>query len=138
MGTRNDHGTPFGDEVFVNVSLAQRHVRAILTVEDKWELLLVPDAENHKGSQPFWIGLHATHIDAFAQELFANEPSHMLIANPGDQRRLHAKPRCASRYVSRRATDIFFKTSHVLEPAADLSAIEVNGRTADGNQVKRF
>ncbi len=127
-----------GDERLVDVVLAKCHVGAILAVEDQRELMLVADAEQHQSRQPLRVGLDALNVHAFARQLLADEAAHMLVADPRDDRRPEAQPRCAGRDVGGRAADIFGERAHILKPPADLRAVEVDGGAADGDDIERF
>ncbi len=64
MRAGRHHRARFGDEGGVDVVDAQRHVGAILAIEDQRELLLVANAEQHQRRQPLRIGPDAAHVDA--------------------------------------------------------------------------
>jgi hypothetical protein len=82
--------------------------------------------------------MYAIDDDALANELLADEVAHLLRADPGDQRRLQAESRRADGDIGGAAADGFGEASDVLEPTADLLAIEIDRRTADGDQVKHL
>ena len=67
-----------------------------------------------------------SEIDALAHQLFTDEAAHMLVADLGDQARLQSEPGRAGGNVRGRAADIFVEGRHVLQPAADLLAIEID------------
>ena len=79
--------------------------------------------------QPLGIAFDAAHIDAIARQLLADEAAHVIGADARDEAGLQAKPRCADGGVGGAAADIFGETAHVLEPAADLLAVEVDATT---------
>ena len=54
------------------------------------------------------------------------------------QAALQAEPRRADGDVGRAAADRLGEARHVLEPAADLRAIEVDRGAADGDDVERL
>ena len=82
------------------------------------------------------IGLHPVRIHPLARQLLANEPPHMLVADPGDHRGFQPQPRRAAGDVGGRAADILVEAPHVLQPPADLRAVKIDRRPADGDQVK--
>ncbi len=88
----------------IDIVFRQRHVGAVLAVEDQRKLVFVADTEKDQCGQPFLVRLHAAHIDALAHQLLADEAAHMLIADAGDQRRLQTEPRSARRDIGRGAT----------------------------------
>ncbi len=136
VGASHHHGAGIGDKILVDVILAQCHVGTILAVKDQREAVLVADAQQHKRRQPVGIGLDAAQIHAFTRQFLADEAAHMLVAHTGDQCRFQPKPRGARRHVGRRAADVFLKSPHVFETTADLRAVEVNRRTANGHQIQ--
>jgi hypothetical protein len=82
------------------------------------------------------IGVDAGGGDALARALLADVAAHVLVADPGDEAALQAEPRGADRDVGRTAADRLGKARHVLQPAADLGAVEVDRRAADGDDVE--
>jgi hypothetical protein len=62
-----------GDMVRVDIVRAQRHVGAILAVEDQGKAFRAADAEDRERGQPFGIIDHPLGIDAFAHQLLADE-----------------------------------------------------------------
>ena len=63
--------------------------------------MLVADPEQHERRQPLLVRLDAADIDAFADQLLANEAAHVLITDAGNERRLETQPRSARRDISR-------------------------------------
>ena len=55
MRARGQDRARIGDERGVDIGLAQRHVRAVLPVEDQRELVRVADPEQHQRRQPGFI-----------------------------------------------------------------------------------
>ncbi len=86
MRAGRDDGPGLGDEVGIDVVLAQRHVGAVLPVEDQRELPVVPDAEQDQRGEALGIGPDAAHVDAFARQLLPDEAAHVLVADPRDER----------------------------------------------------
>ena len=138
MGPGGEHGAGLGDEALVDVGLGQPHVGAVLAVEDQREALVVADAEEHQRGQPLRVDLHAAGVDALAGQLLDDEPPHVLVADAGDHRRLQPQPRRAAGDVGRRAADVLGEGAHVLQASADLVAVEVHRRPADGDEVERL
>ena len=136
MGTRGDHGAGAGNEAFVHVLRAQRHIGAILAVENQRELVLIANAEQHQRGQPLRVGEDAGDVDALLHQFLAQETAHMLVANLGQQRRTQAQPRGARCHIGGGAADVFLETAHILQTATDLRAVKVNGRTPDGDEVQ--
>ena len=75
--------------------------------------------------------------DALAHQLLADEAAHLLVADAGEQRRAQAEPRGADGNVGRAAADRLGEGGDVLEPRADLLAVEVDRGAADGDDVER-
>ncbi|MDQ1183995.1 hypothetical protein QE408_001117 [Agrobacterium larrymoorei] len=126
----------FGDESRVDIVFAQRHIGAVLAIEDQGELLLVADAENDECGQALLVGLHAANIDALTHQLFADEAPHVLVADAGNDGTLQTKPCGTCCNVGRRATDVFVEGGHVLQTSADLRAVKIDRRTADRDEIE--
>ena len=137
MRAGRDHAARVRDEGLVDVGLLQRHVGAVLAVEDQREPGLVADAEDDEGGEPLRVRDHAARVDALAGELLAQEAAHGLVADAGEHGRAQPEPRGADRDVGRRAADILAEGGHVLQPPADLGAVEIDRRAADGDHVER-
>ena len=120
----------------IDVALVERAVGAIVAIEDEREGLFVADAEQDKRGQPDRIGPDAGDVDALARALLADEAAHVLVADPGDEAALQAEARRADRDVGRTAADRLGERRHVLQAAADLHAVEVDRRAADGDDVE--
>jgi hypothetical protein len=89
------------------------------------------------GFQPFRVGRHPIHIHAFALELLADEPAHMLVAYSRDQTRLQPEPGRPAGDIRRRTADIFVERPHVFEPSTNLRTIQINARASDGVMTSR-
>jgi len=126
------------DHRLVEVAGVQRHVRAVLAVEDQREGLPVTDAQDHQGRKALGVGDHATDVDALTLELFANEAAHMVAAHPGGERRLQAEAGAAHGGVGGAAAHILGEGGHILQATAHLLPIEVDARSADSQQVQRL
>ena len=126
MRACRDDRARFGDEALVDVVFAQRHVGAIGAIKDQRKLRVVADAEQHQRGQAIRIRLDAAHVDAFFRQLLADEASHMLVADAGDQRRTKPEACGPRRYVGWRAADVFAERPHILQPSADLNAVQVD------------
>ena len=136
MGAGDDDRLGGGDEGLVDVALVERAVGAIVAIEDQRKGLVVAHAEQNQRGQPRRIGVNAGDVDAFAGALLADEAAHVLVADAGDEPALEAEPRRADGDVGRAAADRLGEARHVFEAAADLGAVEVDGRAADGDEVK--
>ena len=138
MGAGREHGAGLGDEALVDVVLGQPHVGAVLAVEDQREALVVADAEDDQRGQPLGVDLHPAGVDALAGQLLDDEAAHVLVADAGDHRGLQPQPRRAAGDVGRRAADVLREGAHVLQAPADLVAVEIDRRPADGDEVERL
>ncbi len=136
MGSRDDDRLGAGDVGLVDVAFVERAVGAIVAIEDQRKRLVVANAENDERGQAPGIGVNARHVDAFAGALLADEAAHVLVADPRDQAALQPQARGSDRDVGRAAADRLGKARHVLETPADLRAVEVDRRTADGDDVE--
>ncbi len=125
-----------GDQGLVDVGLAEGHVGAVLAVEDQREMGLVADAEDDEGGEALGVGDDAAGVDAFGGEGLADEAAHVLVADAGDQAGAQAEAGGAAGDVGGGAADVLVEARHVLEPAADLGAVEIDRRAADGDDVE--
>ena len=124
------------DEVRIDVRLVDRHVGAVLSIEDQRKLLAVTNAEDDKRTQTIRIGRDVARVDTFPDQLFADKAPHMLIADPCDESRFQTEAGTADADVGRASSDIFGETGHVLETAANLSPIKIHRRTPDADHVQ--
>ena len=85
VGAGGHHGAGVGDEALVDVVLGERHVGAVLAVEDQREALVVADAEEDERRQPLGVDLDAAGVDALAASAARDEAAHVLVADAGDQ-----------------------------------------------------
>ena len=136
MRAGHHHRLGAADEGGVDILLAQRHVGAVLAIEDEREGLRIAHAEDDQGGQPLRVGEDAVGRDTLARHLLADEAAHMLVAHAGDDGGFQAQPRRADGDVGGAAADGLGEAGHVLEPAADLLAVEIDRRAADGDDVK--
>src|SRR5690606_11239241 len=73
---------------------------------------------------------------ALALELLLDEAAHLLGAHAGDQRRFQPQPRRTDSDIGRTAADRLGERSDILEPAANLLAIEIHRRAANGDDIQ--
>ncbi len=118
-------------------SFVERHVGAIGAIEDHRRDAFGLDRKQHQRRQPFLVGDDAVRRDALACRLFADETAHLLVADAGDQAGFEAETRGADGDIGRAAADRFGKGGDILQPRADLLAIEIDGRAADGDHIER-
>ncbi len=123
----DQHGVGALDQRRVDVALVQGGVGTVGAIEDQREAVLVADAEDDQRGEPARVGRHPGDIDALANQLLADEAAHVLVADAGDDRRAQAEPCGADRDVRGASADGLRKARHILEPAADLLAVEVDG-----------
>ena len=121
----------------VDVALVERRIGAVLAIEDQRERLVVADAEQHQRCQAVGVGVHAGDVHALARALLADEAAHVFVADARDEPAPETEPRRADSDVGRAAADSLGEARHVLEPAANLGAIEVDRRAAYGDDVER-
>src|SRR5262249_29279100 len=136
MRTGRHDRAGIGNEGLVDVVLGECHIRAVLAIEDERELVFIADAEQDERGQTRGVSLDPAHIDALALELFADEPAHVLVADAGYQPGPQPEPRCPAGDVGRGAADVLVERPHVLEPAADLCAVEVDRGSSDRYDVE--
>ena len=138
VGPRHDDGARARDQRFVDVAFVQRHVGAVGAIEDRRRNPLGLHGEQHQAAQPVFVGVHPVDGDAFADQLFADEAAHLFGADARDQRRSQPEPRRADGDVGGAAAHGLGEACDVLEPAADLLAVKVDGRAADRDQIERL
>ena len=92
MGAAEEKRLGRGDEVAVEIALLDRHVGAVLAIEDQREGVAVANAEDDERGQALRIGLDVAGIDAFRFQGLADEAAHMFVADTGDERRPQPQP----------------------------------------------
>src|SRR6202453_1717929 len=85
MGAAHEDRLGAFDVTRIDVAFVERAVSAILAIEDEREGLFVADAEQYECCQAYRIGSDAGNINALARALFADEPAHGLVSDPGDE-----------------------------------------------------
>src|SRR5215831_8598639 len=125
-----------GDELLVDVVLAQRAVGTVLAVKDQGKGLRVAHAEQHQRSEALRIDGHAARLDPLAGELLQYEPSHGLIAHAADQRRAEPEPCRTDRDVGWATADGLRERRDVLEAAADLLSVQIDAHAPDSDEIQ--
>ena len=138
MGARHDDRAGASDQRFVDVALIQRHVCAVGPIEYRRRHPLGLHGEQHQAAQAVLVGVHPIDDDTLANQLFANETAHLFGADARDQRRPEPEPHSADGDVGGATAYGLGEACDVLEPAADLLAVKVNGRAADRDQIERL
>src|ERR1700733_15671706 len=136
MRAAHQHSPGALDILRIDVALVERAIRAILAVEKEREGLFVADAEQHERGEADRIGPNASDVDALSRALLADESAHVLVADAGDEAAFQPQTRRADRDVGWATADRLGERGHVLQPAADLRAIKVDRRAADGDDVQ--
>ena len=85
MRAVHQHGRGALDIGFVDVAFVERHVGAVLAIENQRESIRIADAQDDERSETFGIGFHAAYIDAIACKFFADETAHVIAADAGDE-----------------------------------------------------
>ena len=120
----------------IDVVGGQCHVGAVLPVEDQGKVVVVADAQDHQCREAFRVGPDPFCVHPLALELLTDEASHVLVTDARDEPGAKPEPRCSGGNVGGRPADVLAEGGHVLQTSTDLPAVEVNGRPADGDQVK--
>ena len=136
MGAAHQHRLGAFDILRIDVALVERAVGAIVAIEDERKGLFVTDAEQHERGEPHWVGADSGDVHALARALLADEAAHVLVADAGDEAAFQPQARRADGDVGRAAADRLGERRHILQPAADLRAVEVDRRAADGDDVE--
>ena len=132
----DEDGGRGGDEILVDVVLAQGAVGAVVAVEDERECLLVAYAEQHERGEALTVHHEPAGVDALARQLLAHEAAHGLLAHAADEGRLQPEARSTDRDVGGTATDGPGKRRDVLQATADLLPVKVDADTPDGDEIK--
>ncbi len=69
------------DEALVDVGFRERHVGAVLAIEEQREGAVVFNREDGERRQPRRVDLDAGQRDAFAGKLLADEAAELLVAD---------------------------------------------------------
>ena len=136
MRPADQHRLRRADETGIDVGLAERHVGAVLAIEDQRKGVLAFDREEDERGQSLLVDAHAGRDHALAAELLEDETAHLLVADPGDDGRAQAETGGADGDVGRRAADGLGKGGDVFQAGADLLAVEIDGGAADGDDVE--
>jgi hypothetical protein len=119
-----------GDEGLVDVVLASAMSAQFGRGRRSAKRLIGLDREEHQRGQPRVVGDDARRRHALARQLLLDEAAHLLVADPGDQRRFEPQPRRADGDVRGAAADRLGEGADILEPPADLLTVEVDRRAA--------
>ena len=136
VGAVDQHGAGRLEEGRVHVVGVQRHVGAVLAIEDQGEGVGIADAEEDQGRQPRLVLDHAVDSDALAGQLFSDETAEVIGADAGQKAGVQAQSRRADGRVGGAAADVFGEGGHVLQPPADLLAVQVHAGPAHRDQIK--
>ena len=124
------------EEILGDVVFGHRHVGAVLAIEDQRERVAVLDAEHDGRGEPRRVDADVRDVAAFARERLREEAAHRVVADARRHRRLEAEPRAAERGVGRRAAEVLGEARDVFEPRADLLRVEIDGETAEADDVE--
>jgi hypothetical protein len=137
MRACHDDGSGRGDEILPHVVFAQRHVGAVVAVEDERKGMAVAHAQYHQGGQPLLVRHDARGFHALARQLFQDEAADLLIPHPRQKRGFQPQPRGAHGDIGGAAADGLAEGPHILKSAADLLTIEIKRTAADRDEVER-
>ena len=93
----------------VKILLAQRHVGAVLAVENERESLAIADTQDDQGSQSLCIVQNTANVDTFPDELFADEAPHVIGADARQQTGVESQSSGGHGRVCRASADILGK-----------------------------
>jgi hypothetical protein len=136
MRAGDQHCLGRSDEVGIDVALAERHVGAVLAIEEEWESVIALDRQDRQRRQPFLVDADARCHHALAAELLEDEATHLLIADPGDQRGAEAETCRPDGNVGGRAAHRLGEGGDILQARADLLSVKVDRGAADGDDVE--
>ena len=125
-----------GDECLVDIVFRQRHVSAVGPVEDHRRDAFFLDRKQDQCGQPLGIGGDASRRDAFARQLLrmkrpiCSSPTRVISADFSPSR---AVP--MAMLAGQPPTDLA-KERDILQPRADLLAVEIDRRPPDGDDVE--
>src|SRR5882724_7683928 len=109
MRAVDEYGTRRLEPRAVKVLLAQRHIGAVLAVENEREGVAIADTQYDQGSQALRIGQNAANIDTFPDELFADEAPHVIGADACQQTGIESQSSGGYGRVCRASADILGK-----------------------------
>jgi hypothetical protein len=132
----HQHRAAARDEARIDVVGNESHVGAALAIEHVRKVVAPADGEEDEGREAVRIGADLRDIDAFARERGAHEAAILLVADPRHHGDGETQPRGPDGGVRRRAAEISREGGHVLEPDAELLAIEVDRGAADAGEVE--
>ena len=124
-----------GDKGGVHVLLGHGHVGGVLVDEEAGEVLRFPHGEQDVRGQAFRVGEHVAYVHAVFGQGPPNEAAHLLVAHPGEHRRLYPQAGRPDRHVCRAAADVLAKRLGVLELRPDLLAVEVHAGPSHADEV---
>src|SRR5512134_2058023 len=128
MRARDEERMRRADEGGVEIPRAHRHVGAVVAVEDEREGVAVLDGEEYERGKPPRIGGDVRYVDALGGKRLAHEAAVMLVADARQHRYLQPEAARAHRNVRRAAAEVLGEARLILEPRADLLAVEVERR----------
>jgi hypothetical protein len=91
---------------FIEVLLGQRHIGAILAIKNQRKSLAITDSEYYQGRQARRVGMHTAHVNALAQQFFANEASHVIGADSRHESYFQSESRRRNRRIGGTAADV--------------------------------
>ncbi len=136
VGAGDEQRLRLGQEIGGDVVVGDRHVGAVLAIEDQRKRVAVLDPQHHARGQPGRIDADVRDVAAFASERLDEKAAHRVVAHARGHRRVETEPRAAERRVGRRAAEVFGEARDVLEPRTDLLCVEINRKAAEADDVE--
>jgi hypothetical protein len=136
MGSGDDDRLSAGDKILVDVAFVERTVGTIIAIEDERKGFVVANAQDDQRRQTGGVGMDAGDGDALAGALLADVATHMFVADARDEAAFQTEPRRADGDIGRATADRLGKARHIFKAPANLRAVEVDRRTADGDNVE--
>ena len=126
MGTVDQQRAGRTNEGRIDIGDFQRHVGAVLAVEDQRKSIRVADAQEHQRGEALGVFQHALRGHAFAPQLFTDEAAEVVRTHTGQQATAQAQARGTDRGVGGTAADIFGERHHVFQSPAHLFSVQVD------------
>ena len=138
MSAVYEDGRCRADQFLIDVLGLERHVSAILSVEEQGKVFSIPDAKDRKRREAMRVRMNGACVYALANELLRYEAAHVIGPDARQKGRPKAEASKADSRVCGATAYVLRERRHILETPADLLAVQVNARAADRNEVQRF
>ncbi len=137
MRAGDQHRCGSGDKARINVGRFERHIGAVVAIEQQRKRSTAADTQKDQRSQALRVEPHVADIDPFARQRVEHKAAILFVADSRQHRRMKAEARTTDRGVGRRAAEVAREGRHVFQACADLFAVQIDGSAADADDVER-